>query len=90
MLEAIKLESPLTVKLEKPSYPELGDIVYVTLLGVIVLVYKVGAALPDWTTIAKKFGILRQLNLRQYKDNNYNLYISHNYQPYKKKLRYYH
>ena len=60
MLEAIKLESPLTVKLEKPSYPELGDIVYVTLLGVIVLVYKVGAALPDWTTIAKKFGNLKQ------------------------------
>lgn len=49
--------SPLTVKLEKPSYPELGDIVYVTLLGVTVLVCKIGAALPDWTTTAKEFGV---------------------------------
>ena len=53
--------SPLTVKLEKPSYPELGDIVYVTLLGVTVLVCKIGAALPDWTTTAKEFGKLGQL-----------------------------
>lgn len=53
-----KLLSPLTVKLEKPSYPKLGNIVYVTLLGVTVFVYRVGAALPDWTTIAKEFGVL--------------------------------